>query len=319
MFDDDHAVGDIEIALVAMLSEKLCLVELAEELVDLLPFPRTRVATLMHAMVAGANCIDDTSVLRSASTAEVLEPAKAQRLTSKGQSGNITGNRYGEGRDGLMLGAKEWLRQHDERQEGGVSDGQAGRLKKVGKRLQNSSPAYLAVRAISEKAKERRSASTTQEAEGAVAPENPTTCQAETTSQTTREQELIEPSCTRPGTVTDESLSREALNASAVASAQSSDSVVSAFERHAKASWRVARKTAGLIGQYHNYRQSKPFGTKVKDGCLALSFFWVPFVIPLLVYSYAFFAVIAVVVYASLVTLAWGIATGVTRLRNKSR
>lgn len=218
-----------------------------------------------------------------------------------------------------MLGAKEWFRQHGEQQEDGVSDGQAGRLKRVGKRLQESSPAYLAVRAISEKAKERRSASTTQEAEGAVALENPTISQAETTSQTTREQERIEPSCTRPGAVAAESLSGEALNAPALVSAQSGDSVASSLERHAKASWRFARKTAGLIGQYHNYRQSKPLGTKVKDGCLALSLFWVPFVIPLLVYSYAFFAVVAVVVYASLVTLAWGIAAGVTRLRGKSK
>lgn len=72
MFDDDHAVADVGLALVGVLSEKLGLVALAEELVDVRPFPGRRVATLVHAMVAGAACIDDADLLRSASTAEVL-------------------------------------------------------------------------------------------------------------------------------------------------------------------------------------------------------------------------------------------------------
>ena len=72
MFDDDHAVADAGLALVGVLSEKLGLVELAEEVVDVRPFPGRRVATLVHAMVAGADCTDDADLLRSASTAEVL-------------------------------------------------------------------------------------------------------------------------------------------------------------------------------------------------------------------------------------------------------
>ena len=72
MFDDDHAVADAGLALVGVLSEKLGLEVIAEELVEVHPFPGRRVATLVHAMVAGANCIDDTDVLRSGSTAEVL-------------------------------------------------------------------------------------------------------------------------------------------------------------------------------------------------------------------------------------------------------
>ena len=72
MFDDDHAVADAGLALVGVLSEKLGLVELAEVLVDVRPFPGRRVATLVHAMVAGAQCIDDTDLLRSGSTGEVL-------------------------------------------------------------------------------------------------------------------------------------------------------------------------------------------------------------------------------------------------------
>jgi hypothetical protein len=71
-FDDDHAVADAGLALVAVLSEKLGLESLASELVDIHPFPGRRVATLVHAMVAGASFIDDADVLRSGSTAEVL-------------------------------------------------------------------------------------------------------------------------------------------------------------------------------------------------------------------------------------------------------
>ncbi|MHB1987950.1 MAG: IS1380 family transposase [Acidimicrobiales bacterium] len=71
-FDDDHAVADAGLALVAVLSEKLGLESLASELVDIHPFPGRRVATLVHAMVAGASFIDDADMLRSGATAEVL-------------------------------------------------------------------------------------------------------------------------------------------------------------------------------------------------------------------------------------------------------
>ncbi len=58
MFDDDHAVTDAGLALVGDLSEKLGLIELAQQLVDVRPFPGRRVATLVHAMAAGAEYID---------------------------------------------------------------------------------------------------------------------------------------------------------------------------------------------------------------------------------------------------------------------
>jgi hypothetical protein len=62
MFDDDHAVADASLALVGMLSECLGLEELAQEFIEVRPFPERRVATLVHAMVAGAQCIDDTDL-----------------------------------------------------------------------------------------------------------------------------------------------------------------------------------------------------------------------------------------------------------------
>src|SRR5665213_4441622 len=67
-FDDDHAVADAGLALVAVLSERLGLESLAEELVDVHPFPGRRVATLVHAMVIGANFIEDADVLRAGAT-----------------------------------------------------------------------------------------------------------------------------------------------------------------------------------------------------------------------------------------------------------
>jgi hypothetical protein len=71
-FDDDHAVAHAGLALVGLLSEKLGLQQLAEEMIDIAPFPGRRVATLVHALVAGATCIDDADVLRSGSTSSVL-------------------------------------------------------------------------------------------------------------------------------------------------------------------------------------------------------------------------------------------------------
>ena len=71
-FDDDHAVANAGLALVGLLSEKLGLLQLAEETIDIGPFPGRRVATLVHALVAGATCIDDADVLRSGATSSVL-------------------------------------------------------------------------------------------------------------------------------------------------------------------------------------------------------------------------------------------------------
>ena len=72
IFDDDHAVANAGLALVGLLSEKLGLEQLTQEFVDVKPFPGRRVATLVHAMVAGASCIDDADVLRCGSTSSVL-------------------------------------------------------------------------------------------------------------------------------------------------------------------------------------------------------------------------------------------------------
>ncbi len=71
-FDDAHAVANAGLALVGLLSKKLGLEELCEETIPIPPLPGRRVATLVHALVAGASCIDDADVLRSGVTSSVL-------------------------------------------------------------------------------------------------------------------------------------------------------------------------------------------------------------------------------------------------------
>ena len=94
MFDDGHAVADAGLSLVALLSEQLGLEQLAEELVDVRPFPGRRVATLVHALVAGADCIDDADVLRAGATAallghKVMAPSTLGTFLRKFTFGNV--------------------------------------------------------------------------------------------------------------------------------------------------------------------------------------------------------------------------------------
>lgn len=71
-FDDEHLVANGGLALVGLLSERNGLEQLSQEFVDVRPFPGRRVATLVHALVAGATCIDDADVLRAGATSSVL-------------------------------------------------------------------------------------------------------------------------------------------------------------------------------------------------------------------------------------------------------
>ena len=72
MFDDDHCVANAGLALAGLLSEKLGLEQLCDETISIAPFPGRRAATLVHSLVVGGTCIDDSDVLRSGSTAAVL-------------------------------------------------------------------------------------------------------------------------------------------------------------------------------------------------------------------------------------------------------
>jgi hypothetical protein len=77
IFDDDHAVANAGLSLVAMLTKTLGIEASANELIHLGDVPGgarpgRKVLTLVHSMVVGGDCIDDVDVLRTGSTAEVL-------------------------------------------------------------------------------------------------------------------------------------------------------------------------------------------------------------------------------------------------------
>lgn len=76
-FEDDRAVAGAGLALVATLADRLGTFDLANQVVDLggVPghaVPGRKVLTLVHAIAAGAECIEDCDVLGSGSTRRVL-------------------------------------------------------------------------------------------------------------------------------------------------------------------------------------------------------------------------------------------------------
>src|SRR4029453_492867 len=76
-FDDPRAVAHAGLLLPATLAERLGIEQATDELVDLgdrtgAAHPGRKLLTLVHAMVAGADCIDDVELLRCGSTASIL-------------------------------------------------------------------------------------------------------------------------------------------------------------------------------------------------------------------------------------------------------
>jgi len=76
-FDDERSVAGAGLLLPATLAERLGIQQGAEQLVDLgdrpgAARPGRKLLTLVHAMVAGGDCIDDVELLRCGSTQAVL-------------------------------------------------------------------------------------------------------------------------------------------------------------------------------------------------------------------------------------------------------
>jgi hypothetical protein len=76
-FDDERAVASAGLLLPATLAQRLGIEQATDQLVDLggrpgAAHPGRKLLTLVHAMVAGADCIDDVELLRCGSTASVL-------------------------------------------------------------------------------------------------------------------------------------------------------------------------------------------------------------------------------------------------------
>jgi DDE family transposase len=76
-FDDERAVASAGLLLPATLAERLGIEQATDQLVDLgdrpgAAHPGSKLLTLVHALVAGGDCIDDVELLRAGSTASVL-------------------------------------------------------------------------------------------------------------------------------------------------------------------------------------------------------------------------------------------------------
>ena len=76
-FDDPRAVAHAGLLLPATLAERLGIEQATDELVDLgdrtgAAHPGRKLLTLVHAMVAGGDCIDDVELLGCGSTASIL-------------------------------------------------------------------------------------------------------------------------------------------------------------------------------------------------------------------------------------------------------
>jgi hypothetical protein len=76
-FDDTHAVANAGLLLPATLAERLGIQQATDALIDLgerpgAAPPGRKLLTLVHAMLAGGDCIDDADVLRCGQTASVL-------------------------------------------------------------------------------------------------------------------------------------------------------------------------------------------------------------------------------------------------------
>src|SRR5690606_33863388 len=87
-FDDERLIANAGLLLIATLSRRLGIEGLVDELVDLgeragAARPGRKVLTLLHAIAAGADSIDDTDVLR-AGASEVLLGHKAMAPSTLG-------------------------------------------------------------------------------------------------------------------------------------------------------------------------------------------------------------------------------------------
>jgi hypothetical protein len=76
-FDDTHATANAGLLRPATLAERLGIEQAADALIDLgerpgAAHPGRKLLTLVHSMLAGGDCIDDTDLLRCGATSRVL-------------------------------------------------------------------------------------------------------------------------------------------------------------------------------------------------------------------------------------------------------
>jgi len=74
-FDDTHAIANAGLLLPATLAERLGVEQAADAVIDLgdrpgAAHPGRKLLTLVHSMLAGADCIDDADLLRCGATSQ---------------------------------------------------------------------------------------------------------------------------------------------------------------------------------------------------------------------------------------------------------
>ena len=74
-FDDTHAIANAVLLLAATLAERLGIEQAADQVIDLgeragAHRPGRKLLTLVHTMIAGADCIDDAALLRCGATSQ---------------------------------------------------------------------------------------------------------------------------------------------------------------------------------------------------------------------------------------------------------
>lgn len=71
-FDDQRAVADAGLVLTGTLMGRLGLEQTTDEMVDVGYRPGRKLSTLVHALVAGGDCIDDVALLQAGATSRIL-------------------------------------------------------------------------------------------------------------------------------------------------------------------------------------------------------------------------------------------------------
>lgn len=74
-FDDEHAVADAGLLLPATLAQHLGIKAATDELVGVGHRPGRKLMTLMSALLAGADCVDDADMLRFTSASWTASPS----------------------------------------------------------------------------------------------------------------------------------------------------------------------------------------------------------------------------------------------------
>src|SRR5450755_3807687 len=128
VFDDDRSVADAGVLVAATLARRLGIEALVNECVDLgrrvgYFRPGRKVMSLVHAMLLGADSIDDCDVLRSGRTGRVLGHRVLALLLARAWKAGA-----GPGTERLVIDVDSFIREVHGKQKQGASYGYTSKL-----------------------------------------------------------------------------------------------------------------------------------------------------------------------------------------------